>query len=321
MTMLLEIKAEKAIKGDCIWIRYGEKNISNIIVDSGPSSFAKGFRKLIHKIIENGEEIDLLVLTHIDDDHIKGFSKYIEDNDCNKIKKIWFNGHGSEVYIKNQPHSPRNVTNLINYINDKGLQVITPVYEGYIEKINEAELTVITPTEEDINNVAKEIDKFIPHSFQSIYNKDLDRIMEDDNFEKDGSKTNKASISFIFSYKNRNIAFLGDAHAEDIVKGKNKFFKDRPIHMIKLPHHGSKYNINKELIECMNAKKFIISTKGPIHKETISRIIQNVDKPIIYCNYEWWRKCSFFTNNDKKKYLNTGKLEIIALDEEEKIPM
>lgn len=307
--MSLEVKVERALNGDCIWIRYGGENISNIIIDSGPSTFAKGFRCLMNKVIESGEKVDLLVLTHIDDDHIKGFSKYIENNDCKEIKKIWFNGCGSGVYLKNQTHSPRNVTSLIKYMEDKGLNVITPVCEGYEEYINGANLKVITPQYKDMLDLADIIDKNAIHSGKS-YNKDLDSIFSYDIFHEDKSPSNKASISFVFTYEEKKIAFLGDAHASDIIDGKNKYFKDETIDLVKLAHHGSKYNINRELLECLGSEKFIISRKGPVDKETLARITNCIDNSIVYCNYNWWSLIGYFTRNDENKYIDTDKLII-----------
>ncbi|MBF8982718.1 hypothetical protein IZY60_04105 [Lutibacter sp. B2] len=314
--MILEVKVEKAYNGDCIWLRYGtEDNISNIIIDSGPAVFAKGFKKLMDKIVNSGELIDLLVLTHIDNDHIKGFSKFILNKNCDHIKKVWFNGEGSKIYLENQPHSPESAMKLTDYMKGKGLKVTTPVHMGYEDSINDAKIKVITPTLESIQRVSKEIDKEIdkctPHSPKELHiEKDIDIVIKDDEYKKDKSITNRASISFVFSYDGVNIAFLGDVHAEDVIYGKNKYFKNKEIHVIKVAHHGSEYNTNKELLQCMKASEFIISKKGAISKRTIARIVENVDNPIINCNYNWWSQTGYFTKNDVEKYIDTGKLKI-----------
>ncbi|HCQ90857.1 MAG TPA: hypothetical protein DIU45_15465 [Clostridium sp.] len=107
---------------------------------------------------------------------------------------------------------------------------------------------------------------------------------------------------------------LGDAHAEDVIYGKNKYFKDINIDLVKVSHHGSKHNTNKELIHCLGSEEFIMLTNKSVDKETIATIVRNVENSKIYCNYNWWNNTDYFTDNDKKKYIHTGKLEIVEAD-------
>ncbi|EET88814.1 hypothetical protein CcarbDRAFT_0801 [Clostridium carboxidivorans P7] len=152
------------------------------------------------------------------------------------------------------------------------------------------------------------IDKVYKPHVGEIHNQDLDYIYEKDNYEKDTSDTNAASISFLFTYNDKCIAFLGDAHAEDIIDDDNEILTKAHIDFVKLPHHGSPYNVSEELIKFLGCSKFIISTKQTVEKKTIARIVHAVDKCTIYCNYAWFSRNSYFTNNDKEKYIKTGKL-------------
>ena len=79
---------------------------------------------------------------------------------------------------------------------------------------------------------------------------------------------------------------------------------------MKIAHHGSKYNTSCELIKKLGATKFIISKKGKVHKETISRIVNSCEKAEIYCNYNWWRNTNYFNEEDKEKYIDAGRLII-----------
>lgn len=313
--MSANIFIEKAFNGDCIWLRYGENTKYNIIIDSGPGIFAKKFKQLIDKIVDNNEFIDLLLFTHIDDDHINGFRKSISSIDCKYIKKIWINGN-REHYYDNQSHSPKNIGSLIEAIKNKNIDVITPILGGIIEKVGEATLTVLTPSYEDMINVSKLIENSMPHSEDNKYSLSIDDLKSLDKYKPDNSDTNKASISFIFSYLDQNIAFLGDAHAEDVVYGISKYWDDRGINMVKLSHHGSKYNTDNKLLNTIKSKKFIISKKSPVHKETISRIINYEENVEVYCNYDWWTRTNFFTLQDKEKYLDSKKLNMFVLGEE-----
>lgn len=312
--MGLTLNVLPASNGECIWIRYGEKKYTNIIVDAGPASFAKGFRELIDKIVEKREIVDLLILTHIDDDHIKGFMKYIEERECAEIKEIWLNGEPKDA-VGYQVHSPRNVGGLVDLIKGKNIKLTTPILEGRIKKINDAEIIVMTPTQEVVDEVAAEIAKYTPHCSEEVNKKTIDQILEEDQFVEDKSDTNKASISFVLCYKGKNIAFLGDAHPRDVIEGKKRYCEKMDIELVKLAHHGSKYNTNLELLECMKASKFIVSRKSSGHKETIARITNSIDNAIVYCNYNWWDEHNFFQKEDKIKYIDTKKIQLVCQNE------
>ena len=321
--MSIEIKIEKAFSGDCIWLRYGRTEKANIIIDSGPGIFERGFKQIIDEIKKNNEEVNLLILTHVDNDHILGFKNYIANNDCEIIRKIWLNGEGISVYGANQLLSPKNVGNLVDMINKKGIDLVSQICEGYGDVINGGKLKVITPKKEEVLEVAKLIDKFKLNSSNS-FTKNLETIYLEDKYEEENTPTNKASISFVFQYENKKLAFLGDSVATDVIEGLNKYFSECKIDLVKIAHHGSKYNTSCELIKKLGATKFIISKKSKVHKETISRIVNSCEKAEIYCNYNWWRSTNYFNEQDKEKYMDTGRLimderNLIVISNEENI--
>lgn len=307
--MSIEIKVEKAYHGECIWLRFGNNEKSNIIIDSGPAMFDGRFKNILEEIKLKNEKVDLLILTHIDNDHILGFKNYIQKNDCAIVEKIWLNGEDIAAYTYNQLLSPKNIRKLVDEIKTKNIELVSPVCEGYEEKINGGHIKVITPTKEAILEVAKLVDKFKLNSSKSAI-KSLETLYLEDKYEEEKTATNKASISFIFEYKNKKIAFLGDAVATDIIEGFKKYYNGCKVDFIKIPHHGSKHNTSCELIRVLGANKFIISKNKSVDKETIARIVNSCENAEIYCNYNWWECTNYFNKNDKEKYMDTGKLII-----------
>src|SRR5690606_36139536 len=105
----MKIEFLKAFNGDSIWISFFEDYIPrNILIYGGigdtfkNSSNVKGdLYKLIDKIRHEKQFIDLLVLTHFDDDHIGGILRWLnKDKEASKlIKKVWFNS-GKEIAKK-----------------------------------------------------------------------------------------------------------------------------------------------------------------------------------------------------------------------------
>lgn len=119
------------------------------------------------------------------------------------------------------------------------------------------------------------------------------------NFESDQSVVNGSSIAFILEFYDKRLLFLGDAHAETIENNLKKFMEERDLDRVhfdavKISHHGSKHNTSMNLLNMIQADRFIISTngkgRGNCHPdiECIYRIIasnQNSKKEIIF-NYK-----------------------------------
>lgn len=348
--MPMELKVLKAKNGDCIWIRFGEEEKkTNIIIDSGPKSFQNQFKKLIDEIKKKGEDVDLLVISHIDDDHIGGFYKWIVNlnNDPTILKKVWFNtGKSIKEFIdnpefnnkeydmiingSNQQYSPKSGLEVAKFLSERNVNVVPIVKAGDNDKIGNAKLTVLSPTEETLTKVLKEWGKKVSgstmYSSTKFDSRDLEEIIKDDDiindekFIEDPSAFNGASIAFVFEYNGISLVFLGDAYADTIIKEKVKIFGDKPleVHMLKLSHHGSSSNTNMKLLAELRTNNFIVTSNGANNnpdKQTIARILKSHDSNSVnlYCNYNWWSNRTIFTQNDIQKYISTNKINRIEL--------
>jgi len=73
---------------------------------------------------------------------------------------------------------------------------------------------------------------------------------------------NETSIMIFMDYKNFEALFLGDAGSNDLSKvdlNSIKPFIDGDLEIIKVPHHGSKFGLNKEFYVYLRPKNCIIS--------------------------------------------------------------
>lgn len=301
---MIEIEVQKAYQGDCIWIRcLGKENV-NIVIDAGPSTFAKGFKELANRIKISGERINLLIFSHIDDDHIKGCIRYFQDKGEKIVDRVWINGYGTTVYSKMQEHSVNNVSSVVDLIESNGISVDAPVYEGKEYKLKDVFIKAIGPTEKDIVVVADKIDKITEHSGSSFVGS-IDEVV--DEYKPDVSPTNKASILIIIEFENKKLLFTGDSTAENIVKALDKFCVSDKFEVVKLPHHGSPRNISRELINRLNTNKFMISTNKKVDKVTLRRLVEEKEHVELLINYSWWKQ-EYFTTEDKEKYIDTGRI-------------
>lgn len=104
---MIEIKSLNAYSGDCFFIYFPEEKF-NVLIDGGYTNTFNKIKKELEIIKERGERLNLLVVTHIDNDHINGIIKLIKENGSNeeskiiKIDEIWFNSYFNSPTLKNE---------------------------------------------------------------------------------------------------------------------------------------------------------------------------------------------------------------------------
>jgi hypothetical protein len=94
-----------AAHGDCLWIEYGSgKEVRRILIDGGPAHTYPALRERILQLGADDRRFELLMVTHIDADHIEGVVRLLQDAPalgCH-FERIWFNGREQ----LNQIHDP-----------------------------------------------------------------------------------------------------------------------------------------------------------------------------------------------------------------------
>lgn len=129
--------------------------------------------------------------------------------------------------------------------------------------------------------------------------------------ETDESPTNKSSISFILEHGKKQYLFLGDAtvdgkllqNIEKIVGYQHQFTA------IKLPHHGSRYNITREFIDRYPAEEYYCLTNSKRYShpdlEVLAAIAcRNQQKRDLYSIIRL-KKLNFLTGKNGKANITT----------------
>ena len=92
---MLKIEMLPAGHGDCLWIEYGSGHrVDRILIDGGPAHTYPALRERILHLPADERRFELLVITHIDADHIEGIVRLLQDAEslsCT-FERIWFNG-------------------------------------------------------------------------------------------------------------------------------------------------------------------------------------------------------------------------------------
>lgn len=318
------VRILKANHGDCILISHvSESSVFNILIDGGPSTtFKYGTRQrysgplcdALDEIKEKGQNIDLAILTHIDDDHIHGLIKAFEKPGylAELVKTIWFNSSRLITQSFNVPEIPEN--NIILAGNSpqtsvqqgKDLEALLDEFKcvraplimaGQVYSLGPFTLTVLSPErcqlERLLHKWPTEADSGATSSHSNDYDLSLEDIWADDKFDPDLSIYNGSSIAFLLEVENKAMLFLGDAHDQVIADNlRARGYSDAnkiKLDLVKISHHGSQYNTSNETLSLLDSKCYVISTNGSKHglpnKRTIARILKSTNGKILF-NYE-----------------------------------
>lgn len=323
---MISIKFLPAFNGDCILITTDK---FNILIDGGMS---KTYYRTLRDKLEELNQIDLVILTHIDEDHIEGLIELFKDENIKpKVKKVWFNSVAklSELfdmkYDKNKEYGTDDDSDKnVSYKQGESLEALLEDIDYeliYLEKqkkyqFEDIELTLLSPRKKDLKRLHKYWLKDIEDRKQKEIDKNINdtvekyegiEILYKNKFKNDTRRANKSSIAFNLKYDDKNYLFLGDANMSVVTKAlRDANIEKLDTELVKLSHHGSKRNINQKLLDIVNTHKFIISTNGDIYnhpdKEALSRIIKNPkrDKEEIefWFNYEESDYPQIFTENE-----------------------
>lgn len=91
---MFTIHALPAQQGDCLWIEYGSKAAPRrILIDGGTPPTFDFLRSRIEALDPDDRVFELLIVTHIDTDHIGGILRLLDDPpDKLVFNDVWFNG-------------------------------------------------------------------------------------------------------------------------------------------------------------------------------------------------------------------------------------
>lgn len=237
--------------------------------------------------------IDIAICTHCDEDHYGGFIKMIEELRAYpytgiKIKSLWINDPGqfldasdvkyyrNTANVKSEARSVYTLSggdkNLIDMARDAGISMrdafsiggaTWSVYNGAIE--------ILGPTKAYYESLAPNLrhnlepydmeEEIIDESrleFGKCISPKLDATPDDT------STHNQSSVIILFNPGDDNkFVFMGDAgrqaYNQMLESDRNKM---QDAFILKVPHHGSKHNIDSTMINFINPTIAIVSAQS-----------------------------------------------------------
>ncbi|SEK51574.1 hypothetical protein SAMN04487910_0705 [Aquimarina amphilecti] len=313
---MFNIKFLPARFGDCIWITYGsEDNPSRILIDGGTGGTRHSIKKLVNELPEDQKKLELLVVTHIDRDHIEGVLRLLEEDQLPfRIRDFWFNGWS---------HINTNTQDVIEHFGAVQAERLSAMilkhnlswngdFNGNTIVVDQEELpkitlpggmklTILSPAPKHLSELKDKWEEEVKaanldpgfglevndedvtedaiESFGEGF-PDVDELVKED-FEEDTSAGNGSSIAFLAEYEGKKVLFCGDAFPSQLLEALNKIASEEKIdlELFKISHHASSHNTSSELLDKVNCKNFVISTNGRIYKHpkkvTIARILKS----------------------------------------------
>ena len=304
----------KAFNGDCILVKTftSEQEEFIVLVDGGTAST---FDRYLKHELKEIKKIDLLVLTHIDSDHIGGLLRLFNNSLINEldIVEIWIN-YPNLINVNLSGQIGFDQANKLKdlILQKKGNVVFKEITtaERFINRSG-VSFTILSPTQKildllyerwDFGKNEPEVDIDIASDFNT-YTVSLEELSKlpfkpDKTVEQD--LVNASSISFIISCPDINILLLGDSRSEIIEQELKKlgYNEESPFvcDYVKVSHHGSKNNTSEYLLKLLKTTNYIISTNGGSSKTkhpsraVIGKIIFNPRRELnellfIFVNY------------------------------------
>lgn len=324
----------RAEHGDAFIIEISDETGKRyVVVDGGPSS-----KYCIDDIVgelNNLPAIDLMVLTHYDDDHIAGLIEYVKQHQDGvfPVKRFWANC-AKEIQVQTSPaisyDQADTLDNLLNHIGEKQSFVREDNVVNTLPKfdLGFCKIQVLSPTPEALNvNIEKykaEVATIASPRVEKDRKKTLEELAANRTKQsKDGDDViNRSSIAFTLEADGKTLLMMGDADPW-IVYLKLKelgYTEENPlkVDVMKVSHHGSRNNTCNELLDILDCDNYIISTNGGYgnsyhpDRETIAKLLchpkrdkkKTVNLNFNYCIKEIEQRTGLLLSEEEKNKHN-----------------
>jgi len=287
--------------GDCLLLEYGTSGKSRfVLIDGGPSSnFADNLELVLKKVAAENPVLDLAVLSHIDNDHIVGLVDYFSELQAGtaglpRPKELWLNSWGRAI-DKDGTIGPR-LTALMtasrtaampmagiatlgigegNALRTKATLLNVPINKSVpnvdlitVDDVKQPiafanlKLRVVAPTQANLVKLRKEWVSWLDKHEGDIAG-DNAKVMSN----SDQSVPNLSSIALIAEAQGKTVLLTGDGRSDHLLDGLHMAgrldAKGRcHVDVLKLAHHGSDRDVNKEFFERVSADIYVVSANG-----------------------------------------------------------
>ncbi len=310
--------------GDCLWIEYGPADAPRrILVDGGTSGTFRtlGARSAALPVAQR--RFELLVVSHIDSDHIAGAIELLEDTALGvSFGDIWFNGHrhlplpeGTRGVAQGEALSDLLRTRNLPWNRAfHGAAAMVPA-EGPLPRVTldgAMTLTLLSPGRPGLERLRAAWDKECreagiapgdtrrralddaPRKRRKRADPDVEKLL-DVAFAQDTAEANGSSIALLAEHDGRRALLTGDAFPGVLMDAFERLFAERgdePLRLdaMKVSHHGSRANTTWPLLYRVACERYLFSTDGGVFDhpddECVARVVAHGGpSPTLCFNY------------------------------------
>jgi beta-lactamase superfamily II metal-dependent hydrolase len=300
---------ENSKSGDAIALRFGTyesavwKQQTVFIIDGGNADSGEALIKHVTEIYKT-DTVDRVILTHPDGDHACGLRNVVQEL---KVGKIWM--HRPWHYwtdLKDSVTDDRITKNsfgerlraayqyaydIEQIANKRKIEIFHP-HQGCSYQVNQEDiLTILGPGKEFYLSLIQSSDK-TPHMGLESFSKSLtisekiseyeDLSFETEHLNEDGGETsseNDMSLVLYLNVANSRILFTGDAGTMGLYKAISYAVEHKidlkNLNLFQVPHHGSRHNLSKGILQYIFAPQAIISCAKNGEPSHPSKIVAN----------------------------------------------
>ncbi len=299
----LSLRVIQADYGDCLILEYGLAAtggpLAHILIDGGPEGvYASHLKPELEAIAAGGGgKIDLMVLTHVDEDHVVGLVDLMSDLATARnrgaqpfitVDRLWYNTFrqalgdrrdlaGSFAAFAASPAVPADMQHIAFSIAQgedlwKAAEILElPRNSGFPGGLVSLEgaprpvelqglrLWILGPSQPNL----KQYEKDWAAWYEKHKEKPFGAAASREARQIDRSVANLSSIMFLAETPTRRILLTGDGKCEDVVEGLKQAGLSSTgglhVDVLKVPHHGSSRNNSREFFEQVTASQYVIS--------------------------------------------------------------
>ena len=308
-----------AQRGDCLWLTWGEGDERHhALVDAGPAdtigALVPELERRIAALPGRTNRLELLVVTHVDADHIQGVVSLLSDpRRVPLFRDVWFNGYrhlgaallggldGERLTAALLEHPDR-----WNRAFDGGPVVLPDDGPPPVVRLRGGlTLTVLGPRPATLAKLAPEWEEacrragIVPGQGAAIERAswrrdqllgfDVDELAEAP-YRKDRSVPNAAGITLVAEHGGKRLLLLGDAPSEEVLPGLARLGPGpHRFAAVKMSHHGSRANTSPAFLEQVRSTTWLVSTDGATHHhpdpEALARVVTTQRRPTFVFNH------------------------------------
>jgi hypothetical protein len=263
-----------------------------MVVDGGPPEAAEALQARVDALPAGERVVDLVVVSHIDSDHIGGMLPFLAREDV-EVGDVWFNAL-PQLPVRDEPatrgvHQGEDLVELLTGVSRSrplpwnrvvgGGAITTAGDRTFRELAPDAgpRITLLSPTPKRLLALRRVWDLALSR-LQRGESEALEAPTPSEPLgdlvalaatqtTNDASVPNGSSIAFLLEHRGASLLLGADAFPT-VLGGALWALANarggRPVAVdaVKLPHHGSQHNVGAKLLTVVLSKQFLISTSG-----------------------------------------------------------